>query len=161
MLQKDALGAFAVSICGSADKERGDNLDYVAWRFWIDIGQTLATVAIGVYVWWDKRQTQGVKRINRIEAWQVEQGPKITALAELVTDRNGKCSDHEKRTNQLEKDHQVMQANIQNLPDKDDLAELTKQIGRLTEKLATVDGRLTGINRAVDLLNQHHLGIGK
>lgn len=136
-------------------------VDYVAWRFWIDIGQTAATVAIGVYVWWDKRQTQGGQRINRLEAWQIEQGPKITALADVVAARSDRCARHEERTNKLESEHQVMQANLQNLPDKDDLAELAKQIGRLTEKLATVDGRLTGINRAVDLLNQHHLGIGK
>ena len=136
-------------------------VDYVAWRFWIDIGQTAATVAIGVYVWWDKRQTQGGQRINRLEAWQVDQGPKITALADVVAARSDRCIRHEERTNKLESEHQVMQANLQNLPDKDDLAELAKQIGRLTEKLATVDGRLTGINRAVDLLNQHHLGIGK
>jgi cbb3-type cytochrome oxidase subunit 3 len=46
------------------------------------------------------------------------------------------------------------------MPSRRDLDKLGAKIESLVEKLGTLDGRLSGINRAVDLLNQHHLKIG-
>ncbi len=42
-------------------------------------------------------------------------------------------------------------------PTRDEVKDLSDKLGGLGEKLSRIDGRLTGINRAVDLLNQHHL----
>ena len=134
-------------------------IDYTAWRFWVDIGQTAVTAAIGLYVWWDKRSLKTAARFAKIENWQAEKGPLIDAQQISNTERGESCTRHKGRTTALEKAQQAMQADLEHLPAREDLADLAKEIGRLTEKLATLDGRLTGINRAVDLLNQHHLRI--
>ncbi|PLX49131.1 MAG: hypothetical protein C0613_08390 [Desulfobulbaceae bacterium] len=45
------------------------------------------------------------------------------------------------------------------LPSRPELHDLGSKIARLTENLGRLDGRLSGVNRAVDLLNQHHLRV--
>ncbi|OGB77382.1 MAG: hypothetical protein A2496_04480 [Burkholderiales bacterium RIFOXYC12_FULL_60_6] len=45
------------------------------------------------------------------------------------------------------------------LATRDEMAALGNKIERLSEKIGNLDGRLSGINRAVDLLNQHHLKV--
>jgi len=52
-----------------------------------------------------------------------------------------------------------LEANVHALPSRAEFICLSKDIKDLTEKLGTVDGRLGGINRAVDLLNLHHLKV--
>ncbi len=54
-----------------------------------------------------------------------------------------------------------LETNVHALPSRVEFVELGNKIERLSEKLGTVDGRLTGINRAVDLLNQHHLRVNE
>ena len=54
----------------------------------------------------------------------------------------------------------AIETGVHKLPERSELQELSNKIGRLTEKLGKLDGRLTGINRAVDLLNQHHINSG-
>ena len=51
-------------------------------------------------------------------------------------------------------------SDVGKLPERHELTDLSSQIVSLTEKLGKLDGRLAGINRAVDLLNQHHLRVG-
>jgi hypothetical protein len=48
---------------------------------------------------------------------------------------------------------------VHTMPPRSELQELSNKIGSLNEKLGYIDGRLSGINRAVDLLNQHHLRV--
>lgn len=48
---------------------------------------------------------------------------------------------------------------VARLPTREEVRTLGETISRLTEKLGHLDGRLSGINRAVDLLNQHHLRV--
>lgn len=136
-------------------------IDYTAWRFWIDMGQTAATVAIFCYVWWDKRSLKTAARTAKIERWQTEKGPLIDTLKASNTERDGRCARHRGRIDALEKAQQALQADVKHLPTRKDLADLSGKIGQLTEKLANLDGKLTGIDRAVNLLNEHHLRIGE
>ncbi|MDR2551438.1 MAG: hypothetical protein LBD10_14705 [Desulfobulbus sp.] len=137
------------------------SIDYTAWRFWIDMGQAAATLIVCIYVWWDRRQGKTMKRFADLEKRQAAQ---TSAVDELVDDVEGLadgCARHTARTDALDKQHLVMQSELRHLPSKGDFDKLSDQIGSLTEKLGTLDGRLGGINRAVDLLNQHHLRIGR
>ncbi len=120
--------------------------DYSALRFWFSVVQWLLTLAIGIYVLFDKRK----KRIAALETTVRDQGKSIADLEKESDKRDENCGNHKKRTSVLEID-------IRDLPSRTELSDLAKMIGSLTEKLGTLDGRLTGINRAVDLLNEHHL----
>lgn len=78
----------------------------------------------------------------------VKRASKDTATKEridnLEKDLAERCRKHQERTTTLEADYRHM-------PGQKDLAELNANISGLS-------GRLSGINRAVDLLNQHHMG---
>jgi len=111
----------------------GLNLNYPTLWFWISVAQLIINASIGIWGYLLNKNRVTNDRITKLE----------NALAE-------KCSKHHDRTARLEID-------INQLPSKPEICNLTNKIDRLSEKLATVDGRLGGINRAVDLLNQHHL----
>lgn len=132
---------------------------YAALKFWFDVVQAAGTVAVAIYVWWGRRKKDTEKRFKALEDKAVTQEASISDVAKDVAERKTGCGDHKQRTEVLEKGHTSLQAEVNHLPSRHDLSDLSKQIGSLTEKLGTLDGRLGGINRAVDLLNQHHLGV--
>ncbi|HFQ80984.1 MAG TPA: DUF2730 family protein [Desulfobacterales bacterium] len=68
-------------------------------------------------------------------------------ITKLETEIPERLSCHEERTTTLEADYK-------HLPSQKDLADLNANISELS-------GRLQGINRAVDLLNQHHLRVSE
>lgn len=108
-------------------------MNYDVWRFWIMVGQMVFNISVGLYLWIIARDRVTNKRITDLES------------------RIGKrCEAHHARTAALEITTTAM-------PSKGEMDALSNKIDRLNEKLARLDGRLTGVNRAVDLLNQHHL----
>ncbi|MBM9605954.1 DUF2730 family protein [Desulfopila inferna] len=124
--------------------------DYTAWRFWFDAAQLAGTIAIGVYVWWDRRKKTTEKRFSALEEMVSGHAVSIKTINDAKKKKDGDCDKRLQRITDLEKD-------VHHLPSRQELTELSGKIGTLTEKLGTLDGRLSGINRAVDLLNQHHL----
>ncbi|WP_028319335.1 hypothetical protein [Desulfobulbus elongatus] len=134
-------------------------LDYTALRFWMDVGQTVATVAIGIYVWWNKHRAKIVKRFAELESWRQEHVPRVDAMETAVKEMQEKCSSHQNQTGQLDRGMIAVQAELRHLPGKKEIDMLTRQIGDMNEKMGRMDGRLAGINRAVDLMNQHLLKV--
>ncbi len=126
--------------------------DYLAWRFWFDILQLAGTTAIGCYVWWDRRKKANDKRFGVLEKTVSHHAQSLVELAAVRAKRDRDCEERLRRITGLERD-------VHHLPSREEISKLSDQIGSLTEKLGTLDGRLSGINRAVDLLNQHHLRI--
>ncbi|MEW6595665.1 MAG: DUF2730 family protein [Thermodesulfobacteriota bacterium] len=53
----------------------------------------------------------------------------------------------------------TLEADIHALPARPELHALGNKIEVLTEKIGHLDGRVAGINRAVDLMNQHLLRV--
>ena len=105
-------------------------MDYEAMKFWFDTAQFGLTCLIGVYVWMSNRSKANQKAIDRV-------------------------SDQVKR---LDDRIMLCEQNIKHLPDQKDIAQINSQLTRLHGDLQKVDGRLTGINRAVDLMYQNMLG---
>lgn len=136
-------------------------VDYTAWRFWMDAGNYVATVAIGLYVWWDKRKVKTVKRFLDLEKWKNEQGPRIESLTTGMAELKTQCAGHIQQTNQLDKKHLQIEADFRSLPTREDLTKLSDQMNALSVNLGKANGRLSGIGRAVDLMNQHLLKVGE
>lgn len=108
-------------------------MDYEAFRFWFDLAQFAATCLIGLYVWIGNRHTVTIKRITQME-----------------DDIDGRLDDHGNRISRVEE-------RIQHLPSQAQLAHLHESQSLVAEKLNLLIGRVDGINRAVDLMNQHLL----
>ena len=60
----------------------------------------------------------------------------------------------------LEKNNLELQLKIEHVPTHQDIKELSERITTLHGTLSELNGRLGGINRAVDLLNEYHLKPG-
>ncbi len=125
-------------------------IDYTAMRFWFDVAQLTGTLAIGLYVWWDRRKKNNDKRFSDLEKKVVEHSASLGDMIAASEKKETDCDRRLQRITQLERD-------VHHLPSREELSDLSNKIGSLTEKLGTLDGRLTGINRAVDLLNEHHI----
>ncbi len=99
---------------------------------------TLLIQGVVVWIFWSMRQqfvTRTVCEQNRLTI-----GNKQSAADDKASDRLN-----------------VIETGIPALPTRTEFQDLSGKIEKLTEKLGKVDGRMIGLNRAVDLLNQHHL----
>lgn len=54
-------------------------------------------------------------------------------------------------------DVEALKLQVAKLPDRKEIQEFTNNVVSLNSALGELKGRLEGINRAVDLMNQHHL----
>ena len=133
--------------------------DYTAMRFWFDIAQLAGTMAIGIYVWWDRRKKTTEKRFVALEQTVTSHSTSLQLIDGAKERREADCGKHQQRTADLENKQVELESDIRHLPSRQELSDLSNKIGSLTENLGRLDGRLSGINRAVDLLNQHHLRV--
>lgn len=80
-------------------------------------------------------------------------------------DMAGKCSQNrEKLGAELKEpaakatsDLEALKSKVDRLPDREEVRDFTKSVMTLNSALGELKGRVDGINRAVDLMNQHHL----
>jgi len=119
------------------------DIDYTAWRFWIDIAQAAGTIIIGVYVWMVNRKKAVEKRFAKIEA---------------VFDK--RCATRKAQIETLEKNGASLKMQLEHMPNHQDIKELYGRIDLLNGSLSELNGRLVGINRAVDLINEFLINQG-
>ena len=105
--------------------------DYDEWKFYLDLLQFLGTIALGIYVWFSNRQRVTTGRIET-----------------LSNETKKELIDHELRIVSLESD-------MKHMPTNGDIKGLSERMDALNQSLSTAAGRLEGINRAVDLINEH------
>ncbi|MGD8388170.1 MAG: hypothetical protein PVG49_13595 [Desulfobacteraceae bacterium] len=107
-------------------------VDYQAWKFWVEIGQWTFNVIVAGYLWSSRRHVATTKRVD-------------TA--------------HE-RIDCVEKDVIELRGRIDQQPNQKQFEALGRDIRSLTSKLGKVEGRLEGINRVADLMNEHLINRG-
>lgn len=108
-------------------------MDYDSARFWADIGQWVFNAIVAGYLWVNQRR--------QATTTQIENAYKQIAVNE--------------------KDIVRLRADFNALPNRGEFIELGKEIRALTGELSETKGRLSGINRAVDLINEHLINKGK
>lgn len=121
--------------------------DYTAWRFWLDVLQVAGLVALGLYSWWRDREKVTAKRFQALEK---DVATRVTAadLKSMEEKQAERCGRHKARTGQLEMD-------VRQLPGRAEIVGLSSDIRALTEKMGRMEGRLEGLNRLADLINEH------
>ena len=128
-------------------------INYTAWWFWLNVAQIIATMGIGVYVWWVNREKVTAGKFLRLEK---QVGERITRgeLDEFRADNKDRLDRH--RSEMIETQNRLIkiESDIYHLPDQQDLKNLADRIGSLDSSLHEFSGRLQGINRAVDLINE-------
>lgn len=112
-------------------------MEYDALRFWFDVVQVAGTVAIGIYVWLANRQRVTTQSIRALEQ-----------------DVDERLDDHGTRLTRLEEE-------VRHLPTHDDIGGVFKRIDQIHGDLKELTGAMSGVKRAVDLINEHLLNGGR
>ena len=143
--------------------------NYPAWKLLFDLIQMLGTVGVAIYVWWSNREKVTSQRFAALEK-EVAERAKHTELADLHKELAGRvkrgdlqavkeqrdiqCADHKSETLSLRKSYAELHIEVTRLPDRHEITNLNNSIKELTEKLGNLDGRISGLNRVADLMNE-------
>ena len=140
-------------------------IDYAAWKFWFDVAQSIGTILIGVYVYFMTRKKGLDKRFEKIEA----------GISKELKDHRKEIDDRCTRRHEgidtslnvyrqcidsLERSDQALDLKMQHMPTHHDIKELSGRIDLLHGTMSELNGRLSGINRAVDLINEFLINQG-
>jgi len=108
-------------------------VNYEALRFWFGIVQFILTAGVWVYVWLSNRQRATTKRVQDLEKLTLE-----------------RLQEHDGWLNRLD-------TKLKYIPTRDDHSKLSDRIEDLHGDLHEISGVLSGLRRAVDLMNEHLL----
>ena len=133
--------------------------DYYAWRIWLDAAQMVGTLAIGAYVWWTNRKKVIAKRFVGLEKDMSDRAT-TNALESMKKELVANCKDHWLRTAATELAITRIDEELKHVPGKADIDDLHSRITDVLSRVSTMDGRLQGIGRAVDLINTHLIDKG-
>jgi len=127
--------------------------NYPAWKLAFDLIQMLGTLAVAIYVWWTNREKVTSQRFAALEK-EVAERLKKTDLDEAKATRDHQCKEHKGKTDSLTQAYEHLHIEVSRLPDRREITNLDNSMKTLIEKLGVMEGRMSGVNRAVDLINQ-------
>jgi len=134
-------------------------IDYTAWRFWFDALQLIGTGVIGVYVWWANREKVTATKFAELEK-KVAARIQTTDHKIVEDKRNADCLRHQTKMGELELNIGRIGSEVRNMPSRQEMAVLSHDINDLTNQLGQLKGRLEGINRVADLINEFLINQG-
>lgn len=126
--------------------------EYAKYQFYFNIFQFALTCAVAVGAWWRTREKADAASINAAKVEMQKRQEKAKA------DRDELCKQHKAETagaaNRLHELYSHLHDEISHLPAKAEFRDLSETMKHLTERIGNLDGRMSGVNRAVDLINQ-------
>lgn len=105
------------------------DLNYPAWRFWLDVVEAFVIAALFVHTWIINRTKANRAAIDRVDV-------RVSELTERVT---------------------LLERDVRHLPDHDDLAELHEKVNVIASSLGKIEGELSALVRNLSLIHQHLL----
>lgn len=112
-------------------------MDYEASSFWLTVGLSIYSMIMSALLWLTRRDRATNERVEALEqrtnACMAEYDTRI-ACAEVT---------------------------IRHLPSNQDIKGLSERLDTFNRSLAKTSGRLEGVNRAVDLMNEFLINEGK
>ncbi len=133
-------------------------MNYEAWRFWMGVAQLVGTLAIGVYVWWSNREKITNKRFRALET-DVAKKTSAAAVQSLIEKHVPGCP-NVSRTAAVDGKLTRLEAELRSMPGRTEIQHLNDNMSRLSNDMGKLQGKLGGINRAVDLINEFLINQG-
>jgi hypothetical protein len=127
--------------------------NYAEWKFYIDIVVMILVAGNAGYTWWSNREKVTSQRFEALEK-DVQNRLKKDDLDDAKSNRDKQCVEHKRQTAGLEKVVADLHIEVTRLPTRAEITALDLTMKSLAEKIGNLDGRLTGVNRAVDLMNE-------
>lgn len=110
---------------------------YAAWQFWFSVGTYVAALGVGVYVWFSNKHKANA-----------------AAVTDLDKQINKRVDTHADRITRAE-------ITLEHMPTHKDISEISTRIEAMHGEISRMSGTLSGVNRAVDLMNEHLLTAGR
>jgi len=133
--------------------------DYAAWRFWLDVVVLLAVFGNTVYTWWVNSKKATAKRFKQMEGTLADKVSR-QEMDKALVGHEAKCHSHRRQTGALEAALGKLQTDVGHLPSRHEIQGLNDSITSLGKEMGKLEGRLDGINRAVDLVNEFLINQG-
>lgn len=108
-------------------------LDAENLRLYATVAQWVFNLIVAIWMWWSRKHKVTTTKITDI-CRQIEEN---------------------------ERDHIRIRSEIGSLPTRRQFETLSQDIRKLSENLSKTSGRLEGVNRAVDLINEFLINQGK
>lgn len=105
------------------------DLNYPAWRFWLDVIEAVVIAALFVHTWVINRTKANRAAIDRVDE-------RISGLSERMM---------------------LLERDVRHLPDHGDLAELHEKVNVIASSLGKIEGELSALVRNLSLIHQHLL----
>ena len=134
-------------------------VNYTAWRFWLDIFVLVGVIANTVYTWWVNRERINNKRFVSLEK-SVEAKISEPEARKIIDRRLKDCEAHRRQLSAMQLQTSRIETEMRQMPGSREIGSLNKCITTLTEKIAHLDGKFEGVNRAVDLINEYLINQG-
>ena len=128
-------------------------MDYAAGKFWLDIAVLIGVAANTLYTWWANRAKVTSRRFAALEKEVAERISKED-FKDAKRQKDQDCAKHKDETKGLEQAYHTLSREVDKLPSRSEIKELSDSMRTLTEKIGNLDGRMSGVNRAVDLINE-------
>lgn len=128
-------------------------MNYPAAMFYLTLVMTVVNIIISLSVWWNNREKVSNKRFETLERDVAKRITRADLDAAIVA-RDGKCDTHKRETKTLEQSYNALHNEVSKLPNRAEVKDLADSMRGLTEKIGNLDGRMSGMNRAVDLINE-------
>ena len=135
-------------------------VNYVAWRFWADMGLVVIAGGNIVYTWWSNREKVNSKRFAKLEE-DVKARITSGALAAIEKEREGNCERHRSRTSSIEGEIKRLDSDIKHLPGKEDISRVHSRIDEVLGSTNNLGGEMRVIARQVDLVLEELMRRGK
>ncbi|MFZ2949548.1 MAG: hypothetical protein WA003_08685 [Desulfuromonadaceae bacterium] len=143
---------------------------YAEYKFYLDIGVLLAVACNSGYTWWSNREKVTSQRFALLEKEVAERLKKSdldtsninrdSLCVKHKADRDKQCEEHKTITKDLHAAYDALHTEVNRLPDRREITNLDNSIKSLTRELGVLDGRIGGINRVADLMNEFLINQG-
>ncbi|MCG8470538.1 MAG: hypothetical protein MI742_01610 [Desulfobacterales bacterium] len=103
--------------------------NYPALRLWLDAGQWVTTLLVGLYVWIANKAQATVNEVNRVKSG-------MGALENRII---------------------KLETAIKTVPSHDDLAAVYERINDVAENVAELSGKMDGVQGSLGMIHDHLL----
>lgn len=104
-------------------------IDYTAWRFWMDLLLILVVMLQGIYTWFVNRTKVNKAAIDRVDG-------RVSEVVERVT---------------------LLERDVRHLPNHDDLGELHEKVNTIATSMGKIEGELAALVRSLSMIHEHLL----
>ena len=127
-------------------------MNYPALMFWFNAVHAIFTLCLAFFAWRVAKQKATESRFRKLEAEMAERATKKD-LVSLRCEIEDGCELHQRRV-------AAMELATARMPTQVQIDSLQKSIVDLSGALSNTQGRLEGVNRAVDLINEFLINQG-